>query len=67
MLPRSTDRFFHDSSDMICDQVHIDRLDVAAWSYQVVLDFWADGDPEVQHWVEEARAGLERLGVEPRR
>jgi serine/threonine-protein kinase len=42
-----------------------DRPDVAAWSYQVVLDFWADGDPEVQPWVEEARAGLQRLGIDP--
>jgi hypothetical protein len=40
--------------------------DIAAWSYQMVLDYWADGDPEVQPWVEEARAGLERLGVEER-
>ncbi len=40
--------------------------DIAAWSYQLVLDYWADGDPEVQPWVEEARAGLERLGVEER-
>ena len=45
----------------------LDRLDVAAWSYQVVLDYWAEGDPEVQPWVEEARAGLARLGLEPER
>jgi hypothetical protein len=37
----------------------------AIWSYRIVMDMWADGDPEVQPYVEEARAGLERLGVEP--
>ncbi len=40
----------------------LDRPDVAARSYQLVVDFWGDGDPEVQPWVEQARAGLRRLG-----
>jgi serine/threonine-protein kinase len=38
--------------------------DRAIWSYQLVLDLWGDGDPEVQPWVEEARAGLARVEVE---
>jgi hypothetical protein len=37
----------------------------AEWSYRIVLDYWAEGDPEVQPWVEEARIGLERLGIDP--
>ncbi|UCF41619.1 MAG: serine/threonine protein kinase, partial [Gemmatimonadota bacterium] len=39
--------------------------EIAEWGYRLVLDYWADGDPEVQPWVEEARAGLERLGLDP--
>lgn len=38
--------------------------EVAASSYRMVLGYWAGGDPEVQPWVKEARAGLERLGIE---
>jgi len=41
------------------------RPELAAESYRFVLDLWADGDPEVQPWVEEARAGLARLSSEP--
>jgi len=40
----------------------LNRPDVAARSYQLVVDFWGDGDPEVQPLVEQARAGLRRLG-----
>ena len=44
----------------------LNRLDVATRSYQLVVDFWGNGDPEVQPWVEDARAGLARLTGESR-
>jgi serine/threonine-protein kinase len=44
-----------------------DRPERARWGYQYVVDYWADGDPETRPWFEEAREGLERLGVEAER
>jgi hypothetical protein len=35
--------------------------------YQYVADAWRHGDPEVQTYVQEARAGLQRLTQEPAR
>ena len=34
--------------------------------YRLVTDVWRNGDPELQTYVDEARAGLERLSREPR-
>jgi DNA-binding SARP family transcriptional activator len=34
----------------------------AIWAYWKFLDYWRNGDPEVQPYVEEARAALGRLG-----
>jgi tetratricopeptide (TPR) repeat protein len=34
----------------------------AIWAYWKFLSYWWDGDPELQPYVEEARAGLGRLG-----
>ena len=33
-------------------------------SYQFVLDVWRHADPELEPYVREARAGLERLAAE---
>jgi hypothetical protein len=35
--------------------------------YQFVVDAWRHADPELQHYVDEARQGLARLTAEPRR
>jgi tetratricopeptide (TPR) repeat protein len=39
--------------------------DAAVEDYAYVLDAWRNGDPEVEPYVEEARAALERLTGEP--
>ena len=39
----------------------------AITDYQYVADAWRHGDPEVQPYVQEARAGLQRLTQEPAR
>jgi serine/threonine-protein kinase len=41
--------------------------DLAIHEYQRVVDLWRHADPELQPYVEEARAGLSRLTGEPRR
>jgi serine/threonine-protein kinase len=43
----------------------LDNLEKARWAYGAVIDRWRNADPELQPYVEEARAGLARLGVEP--
>jgi len=43
-----------------------DRDTAIRW-YQFVVDVWRRADPELQSYVTEARAGLRRLGAEPRR
>ena len=41
--------------------------DKAVASYRFVTDVWVHADPELQPFVEEAKAALVRLGAEPRR
>ena len=38
------------------------QRDVALGSYRLVVKAWARGDPEVQRYVQEAQAGIRRLG-----
>jgi DNA-binding SARP family transcriptional activator len=43
-------------------------LETALRSYQLVVDYWGEGDPETQPFADEARAGIERLrrqGIRP--
>lgn len=40
--------------------------DVATAAYRFVVDVWRNADPELDAYVAEARAALERLGGEPR-
>jgi len=42
------------------------RRDEAIEGYRLVADVWRNADPELQTYVDEARAGLERLTREPR-
>jgi eukaryotic-like serine/threonine-protein kinase len=44
----------------------VGNREVALRSYSYVVDAWAKGDPPVQRYVDEARAGLQRLTGEPR-
>ena len=44
----------------------IGEKDVAIESYALVADAWRNADPELQPIVEEARAGLRRLGTDER-
>ena len=41
--------------------------DLAVESYMLVADAWQNADPELRHFVDEARAGLRRLGTEDTR
>jgi len=45
---------------------HVGRREDALADYGYVLDVWRYADPELQPYVEEARAALTRLGGEPR-
>ena len=44
----------------------IGEKDIAIESYSVVADAWRNADPDLQPLVEEARAGLRRLGTDER-
>ena len=43
------------------------NLDKALPEYRFVADVWRHADPELQPYVEEAKAALKRLAAEPRR
>lgn len=45
----------------------LDQGERATAAYQFVLDAWRHADPELEPYVREARAGLERLVAEPKR
>ena len=42
----------------------VGERDLAVESYMVVADAWQNADPELRHFVEEAKAGLRRLGTD---
>jgi serine/threonine-protein kinase len=44
----------------------VGNREMALRCYSFVVDAWAQGDPPVQRYVEEARAGLQRLTGEPK-
>lgn len=46
---------------------HLGNRDKAIAAYRFVADVWRNADPELQPYVEEAKAALGRLGGEPRR
>lgn len=52
-----------------CGRVNerLGNRDKAVVAYQFVVDAWIHADPELQRYVEEAKASLKRLGGEPRR
>lgn len=48
-------------------QERLGNRDKAITEYRFVADVWRHADPELQPYVEEAKAALKRLGGEPRR